>query len=536
MNSVAVILVALAAFVFGYIFYARKIESVFGIDPDRLTPAHTKTDGVDYIPARNWLVLFGHHFSSIAGAGPIVGPVIAVCVWGWAPALLWVVLGSIFIGGIHDLGSVVCSVREDGLSVGDVALRAISQKAKLVMSIFTFFALTLVVAVFAYLAADTFVKEPSIVIPSLGLIPLAMAVGFALYHLKWPLAPVTAIALAAIGLMIILGHRFPVALSGNSLNAWMIILLIYCYFASITPVNILLQPRDYLCSFLLFAGVLIAFAGILISHPTINTPAFIAHKTSQGYLWPMMFITIACGAVSGFHSLVASGTTSKQIGNERDAKRIGFGGMLMEGFVAVIVILLVTGGFTLAEFNRHIADQTSPVNMYGFGFGNVTRPILGKWGVFIALTILNAFILTTLDTATRITRYIAEELSGIKNRFFSTLVIVAFAGWLALGKDSAATPLWKIIWPAFGASNQLVAALALLIISCWLLSKNKPIRYSMVPAAFMLATSVTALCFQLIAYWQKKQIVLIVISVILLASAFYLTWEVVRLFRRRKIA
>jgi carbon starvation protein len=334
--------------------------------------------------------------------------------------------------------------------------------------------------------------------------------------------------------MIFAGHRLPITLGANPMATWIAVLLIYSCIASVIPVNILLQPRDYLSSFLLAAGILLGIAGILVSHPAMNTPVFIANKGSLGYLWPMMFITVACGANSGFHSLVASGTTSKQLANERYARRIGFGGMLMEGFLAVIVIVLVVGGFSLAEFNAHVAAQTSPVNMYGLGFGNMTAPLLGTWGKFIALTILNAFILTTLDSATRIARYVAQELFGIRNRYVSTMVIVLLAGWLALGKDSANTPLWKTIWPAFGASNQLVAALALLVISCWLLSKDRPVRYSLIPAMFMLATSVTALGFQIVKYWQNQQILLIVISVILLGSAFYLGLEVIRIFRQRK--
>lgn len=534
MNSIVVITVSAAVFIVAYKTYAARIERLFGVDPARPTPAVTKTDGLDYVPARNWLVLFGHHFSSIAGAGPIVGPVIAVCVWGWVPALLWVVVGSILLGGVHDFGSLMCSIREEGATIGDIASRSISRRAKVVLSIFTLLALILVIAVFAFFGADTFVQQPAIVIPSLGIIPLAMVVGLALYTFKWNPAAVTAGALVLVGLMIAAGHGMPVALQGGGLAVWMAVLLVYCYFASIIPVNILLQPRDYLSSFLLVGGIALAFAGILVSHPQMNTPAFIANKGSLGYLWPMMFITIACGANSGFHCLIASGTTSKQIASETHAKRIGFGAMLLEGFLATVVIVLIVGGFSLASFNEHVAAQTSPVNMYGLGFGSMTAPFLGTWGTFIALTILNAFILTTLDSATRIARYIAEELFGIRNRYISTMIIVVVAGWLALGKDSANTPLWKIIWPAFGASNQLVAALALLVISCWLLGKDKPVRYSMVPAIFMLGTSVTALCFQLVTYVQNRQIALIIITLILLGSAFYLALEVIRLFRRKQ--
>jgi len=536
MNAIFFIIISACAFILAYRFYVKRIEAIFDIDPNRQTPAFTKEDGLDYIPAKNWLVLFGHHFSSIAGAGPIVGPVIAVCIWGWAPAMLWVILGSIFLGSMHDFGSLMISIREEGSTIGDVAAKSISHKAKIVLLIFTLLALILVIAVFAYFGADTFVKQPEIVVPSIGIIPLAILTGFALYRFKLNSVGVTVTALVILGVMIYGGKFFPIDLGANSLSIWMAVLLVYCFFASIIPVNFLLQPRDYLSSFLLIAGMLLAVAGILVSHPTMNTPAFIANKGSLGYLWPMMFITIACGANSGFHCLIASGTTSKQLASESHAKRIGAGAMLLEGFLATIVIILIVGGFSLAEFNFHIKEQTSPVNLYGLGFGNITAPFLGKWGVFIALTILNVFILTTLDSATRIARYIFQELFGIKNRYFSTIIIVVLAGWLALAKDSSNTPLWKVIWPAFGASNQLVAALALLVITCWLLNKDKPIRFSLIPAIFMLVTSMTALGFQMVTYWKNQQILLIVISLILIGSALFLVIEVLKLFIRRQKA
>ena len=377
MNSVIVIGVSFFTFLWAYRVYTRKLESLFDIDPQRQTPAYTKEDGFDYVPAKNWLVLFGHHFSSIAGAGPIVGPVIAVMIWGWVPALLWVILGSIFLGSIHDFGALMISVREEGSTIGDIAQRTISQTAKLCLSIFTFLALILVIAVFAYFGADTFVKQPEIVVPSLGIIPVAILVGLALYKFKANTILTTVIGLCVLGVLVVVGHSLPVVLGKNSLVVWMVVLLLYSYVASIMPVNILLQPRDYLSSFLLIFGIVLALGGILFSHPQMNTPAFIANKGSLGYLWPMMFITIACGANSGFHSLIASGTTSKQLANEAHARRVGAGSMLLEGFLATVVIVLIAGGFSMMEFNWHIEQETSPVNMYGQGFGNITAPFLG---------------------------------------------------------------------------------------------------------------------------------------------------------------
>ena len=532
-NSVTLIVIVSTIFICGYKFYGDKITAIWKINENRTTPAVYKFDGVDFVPAKNWLVLFGHHFSSIAGAGPIIGPVIAVCFWGWGPALLWVIFGSIFLGAIHDFGSLMISVREDGSTINEIAERAISRKAKIILSIFTWLALILVIAVFAYLGADTFVKQPKIVLPSLGIIPVSVIFGIGLYRFRLNPVLMTSLGLIALAILIFLGDKNPVTLSGgNALATWIIILFAYCFIASTIPVNILLQPRDYLSSFMLIGGIILAVLGIFISHPDLKTPAYISTPNSIGYLWPMMFITVACGANSGFHSLIASGTTSKQLASEAHAKKIGVGGMIVEGFLASIVIILIAGGFSLPEFQQHIADKTSPVRMYGIGFGNMTAPIVGQWGVFMALTILNAFILTTLDSATRITRYITEELFGIKNRYLSTGIITILGAWLALGKDSADNPLWQTIWPAFGASNQLVAALALLVITCWLLGKKRPTLYSLIPAGFMLVTSITALALQTRDYWDHRQYLLIAVSVILIVSALYLANEVLITFKK----
>jgi len=534
MSSLTVLVGSAVFFFLGYRFYARRIESLWTIDQERQTPAYSKYDGVDYVPSQNWLVLFGHHFASIAGAGPIIGPALAVTLWGWGPSLIWIVIGSIFFGGIHDFGSLIISAKEEGRTIGEIAENAISRRAKIILSIFTWLALMLVIAVFAYFGANTFVTQPEVILPSFGIIPVAVLTGLGLYRFKMNPVLVTVLGLAAFGGLIVLGGMFPITLAVDQ-SVWIIVLLIYCFFASIIPVNYLLQPRDYLSSFLLAAGIIVALAGILISRPTMNAPMFIANKSSLGYLWPMMFITVACGANSGFHSLVASGTTSKQLANERYAKRIGFGAMMMEGFLAVIVIIMIVGGFSLFEFNGHILAKTAPVSMYGEGYGNITAPLLGKWGTFFALTVLNVFILTTLDSATRITRYISEELFQIKNRYLSSGIVVLCGGWLALGKDSAQNPLWQKIWPAFGASNQLVAALALMVIACWLLAKGKATKFALIPAVFMLVTSLTALVFLLIKNIQEQDITLIVVSSVLIISAGYLAFEVFSTYRKKMV-
>jgi len=524
MNSLLIVIIALILFFLAYRFYARKLEKLFDIDPKRATPAYSKFDSVDYIPARNWLVLFGHHFSSIAGAGPIIGPVIAVMLWGWLPALLWVVIGSIFIGGIHDFGSLIISAKEGGSSVADIARNAISRRAKIILSLFVWLALILVIAVFAYLCADTFVKEPKIVAPSLGLIPVAVVVGYFLYTLRANIALSTALGLAALAGLLLAGNFLAI---NGSIRFWIFILLVYCYLASILPVNILLQPRDYLCSFLLFFGVGCGYIGLFLARPGIAIPAYQRWSAGEGYLWPMLFVTVACGAVSGFHALIAGGTTSKQLANERHAKIIGYGGMIAEGVVAVLAIIAAGILFGRNDDFGAALKTLGPIGIFGKGYGVFTRPVLGGYAPFIAITILNAFILTTLDTATRIARYLTEELFGIKNRYLSTVIIIILSAALALSGK------WSKIWPAFGASNQLVAAFALFIIGCWLLTHKKAANFALWPAFFMLVTTVAALLFQLVRYYKNREITLFIVTAAMIILAGFMINEITQVLRRK---
>jgi carbon starvation protein len=526
MNSLVVVGVSLAFLFWAYRFYARKLESLWEVDPKRSTPAFAKYDSVDYIPAKNWLVLFGHNFASIAGAGPIIGPVIAVMLWGWLPALAWVVLGTAFIGGVHDFGSLMTSVREGGSSVADIAQQVISKRAKLIFSIFVWLALILIIAVFAYFCADTFVKEPKIVLPSLGLIPVAMVVGHFLYHTRMRPAIATVFGLVCLAALIWLGNRMPIA---GSMLVWLGVLFVYCFFASVLPVNILLQPRDYLSSFLLFFGVGAGYLGLLLSPPLMRMPAYHGWNTSEGYLWPALFITVACGAISGFHALVASGTTSKQLANERHAKRISYGGMVAEALVAILAIVGIAALFGRNENFALLLKNAGPIELYGESYGLITRKILGSYGPFIAITILNAFILTTLDTAARIARYLTEELMGIKNRYISTTLLLIISAALAVSGEG------KKIWQAFGAANQLMAALALFVLSCWLASKRKTMRFTLAPALFMFFTTIVALFLQAVTYFKQKDFILLSIVVLLIISSGFMIQEVaVSLTRKGK--
>lgn len=533
MNTLYIALGAIVLFWLGYLFYSRAFAKVWDIDPSRDTPAKTHYDGIDYMPAKHWTILFGHHFASIAGAAPIIGPILALGLWGWFPALLWIVLGSILFGGIHDFSSLMVSLRHGGTSIADVAKTVISRRAKIVFSIFIWLTLILVIAVFVHFCAQTFVVEQKIVIPTVGLIPVAMLIGFMLYDLKFNQTSTTILGLVFLGGLIILGNYFPLelvkltfkiqdfTLTLGPLQLWSIGLLIYAFFASITPVQILLQPRDYLCAFLLFAGIILGFAGIAFSRPEMQFPAFVAWKTDQGFLWPMLFVTVACGAISGFHSLIASGTTSKQLSNENDARKIGYGAMIAEGLVALLALLIVGGTFAGASSLNKVLDKGGgPVAAYSQGFAQVTKPFLGDWGGLIAVTILNTFILTTLDTATRIGRYLTSELLGIKNRCIATFIVIVFGGALALSGK------WSVIWPMFGTANQLVAALALIVVTAWLLSHEKSIKFTLLPSLIMLVTTIAALIYQIIRFIKTQDWLLVVIAFALLGLAFYILLEV----------
>ena len=521
MNSLAIVIASAAIFLFGYLVYSKKIEKFLRIDPRRKTPAYKKYDGVDYIPAKHWTILFGHHFASIAGAAPIIGPVLAISIWGWAPTLAWVVLGSVFIGGVHDYCSLLISVRHKGTSIADIAKDAISKRAKVVLLIFLWLTLILIISVFVDVCARTLVAKPEIVIPSLGLIPIAIVVGFLLYTLKLNQLSVTLVGLGLLAGAMILGRYFPIVLGGNALQTFSVILLVYAFIASVTPVNILLQPRDYLSSYLLLFGVLFGYAGIFMTRPDLQYPAFTGWADGKGLqLWPILFVTVACGAVSGFHSVVASGTTSKQIGSEKDVRRIGYGAMIAEGVLAVMTILVIAAAFKEKTVLAEVVEKgAGPVGAFAIGYNEVTKKFLGAYGGVFAVMVLNGFILTTLDTATRIGRYLSQELFRIKNRYAATIIVIALAGRLGLSGE------WNEIWPLFGTANQLIAALALIVITLWLLSRRKPVVYTLVPMLFMLVTSFGALVFKIVEYSGNGNSFLVVVASVLLGLAGFVIFE-----------
>ncbi|MBN2468097.1 MAG: carbon starvation protein A [Deltaproteobacteria bacterium] len=499
----------------GYRFYGSKIERLYGIDPDRKTPALEQYDGVDFVPARHWFVLFGHHFASIAGAAPIIGPVIAVSLWGWGPSIIWIVLGCVFMGGVHDFGALIASVRHKGGSIAEVGGVVIGKRTRVIFSSFIWMTLILIIAVFVFFSAKTYLAEPKVVLPSFGLIPVAMLVGHMLYTMRYNQLATTIIGLSLMIGLVALGNYLPIDLGENALLVWIVVLLIYCTIASVMPVQKLLQPRDYLCGLFLAAGMLFGYGGLILTHPHTDLPFYITWNSESGMLWPMLFVTIACGAISGFHSLVASGTSSKQLPNERYAKKIGYGGMLVEGGVAILALVAVMAGFKEHTSLAQMLGKggPGPISAFSQGFQVMTAPFFGSFGGIIAVTILNSFILSTLDTATRIGRYITQELFGLKNRYLATVIIVLLSGGLALSGK------WQQIWPIFGASNQLVGALALLVISGWLLVQKKPVLYTILPALFVLVTTIGALCFNAWQFIRQKDYLLLIIAIILMVLA-----------------
>ena len=401
MNSLTLLLVSAIILFIGYVCYGGYLAKKWGVDDNIKTPAHTKYDGVDYVPAKS-PVLLGHHFASIAGAGPIVGPIQAA-VFGWIPVALWVLIGSIFFGGVQDFGSLFASIRHDGKSIGEIIEFNMGRKGKKLFSLFAWLTLVLVVAAFANIVADNFVSTPQAASASMFFIILAILFGIAVYRFKMPLIPATIVGVILLFGCIYLGFLFPIVLSKQT---WIILLMIYIFVASVTPVWILLQPRDYLNSYLLYAMIIGALLGIFILRPEIQMEGFVGFNVEGQYLFPFLFVTVACGAISGFHSLVGSGTSSKQLYKESDAKKIGYGAMLIEGLLAIVA--LITVAYISNKQFGSLLGNGGPVNVFSEGIANFMMSFgipftVGK--TFTSLAI-SAFALTSLDTATRLGRFI----------------------------------------------------------------------------------------------------------------------------------
>jgi carbon starvation protein len=482
-------------------------------------------DGVDYCPAKA-PVLLGHHFASIAGAGPIVGPVIAAG-FGWVPVYLWVVFGAIFIGGVHDYTTIIASIRHQSKSIGYIIESYMGISGKKLFLLFAWATLILVIAVFTIIISDTFTHIPSSGTSSALFMMLAVLFGFSIYRMKAPLWAATVAGVILLALSIPAGDLFPLKLS---VFWWQILLFIYIFIASITPVWILLQPRDYLNSFFLYALIAGSTIGILFTGPDINLPAFSNFSLEKvGYLFPALFVTVACGAISGFHSIVGSGTTAKQLNKETDGRIIGYGGMLIEGILAVISLIAVASMFN----NEFITTLTTkgPVTAFSIGVSKflVSIPFLNisssSAQTFVALAV-SAFALTSLDTAARLARYMFQEYfetSGkpgqiglTKNRYFSTGITVLFGAALTLSGQSMS------IWPVFGSANQLLAALALLALTVWIANLKKNYLFTLIPMIFMFAVTLTALAMLVYTNFIDSNFSLSTISALLFLLAVML--------------
>jgi carbon starvation protein len=518
MLTIAILIGSILFFYFvGYRFYAGRLDrEVIQPDGSKSTPAVSQTDGIDFVPSKP-LVLFGHNFASIAGAGPVIGPIIAMHYFGWGLTLFWILVGNVFIGAVHDYITLMISVRNRGSSIAEIAESSMGIRAKSVFAIFLVLAMLLVVAVFGVVAAKTLIAQPEMVFPTFAIIPVSMILGWVIYQKNGNLAVASLIAVAVLILNIYIGFKFPIPLPDEGvlglspLMFWFVALMVYAGVASVLPVQILLQPRDYLSTYILFGSMTLAILGLLWVHPEINTPVYRgAVSDVQGPVWPMLFVLVACGAVSGFHSLVAGGTTSKQLATEVHGKPISYGGMLTEGVVAVVTVLLVGGGLywvaptggniDMATLGfRETLNSGGWILAFGNGFGNVVHqmlPILSfTFASMIAVLALNTFVLTTLDTAVRITRFIVQESLGprvpvFQNKYVTTIAVIILSYLIG------ATEGWQQIWPIFGATNQLIAAVALMVCSTYLMAAKKPTKYTLYPAVFMILTTIGALAWQ----------------------------------------
>ena len=522
MNSLVLLLICVAVLVIGYIFYGGWLCKQWGVGEGKTeTPAHTMEDGVDYVPAKA-PILMGHHFSSIAGAGPITGP-IGAAMFGWLPVTLWILIGGIFFGGVHDFGALFASVRNKGMSIGEIISANMSKRAKRLFIIFSYLTLILVVAAFASIVASTFgavydesgavdmaksATPASVAMISMLFIVIAIVFGFCVYRRNVPMGIASVVGVLAIAGIMAIGMNFhPIYLSTKT---WMWIVGLYIAISSVTPVWILLQPRDYLSSFLLYAMLGVAFFGVVAAHPTFDAsfPAFGGFAVDNGngvqYLFPVLFTTVACGAISGFHSLVSSGTTSKQLDKEKDARPIAYGGMLLECVLAVLTLCAIGYAYKWNAANPDNA-LVGATAIFGGGIAHMIDGIIpGSYQVLNSLLVLtySAFCLTSLDTATRLARFMFQEFwlepgqttkdvkEGWKkvmvNPYFATILTVVLG--ILLGMTGYAK-----IWGLFGAANQLLAGIGLLAVATWLGNAGKNNKMFLFPMGFMVIVTICSL-------------------------------------------
>ena len=575
MNSVTIALLGITVFYVGYRIYSKFLtEKIYGLDNSFITPAHELQDDVDYVPTKK-SVLLGHHYSSIAGAAPIVGPAIAV-IWGWLPAFLWVVLGSVFMGAVHDFGALVISLKHKGKSIGKITESILGPHSRTLFLIVIFLLVLIVIPVFSLIIAILFVDYPGSVIPINFEIFVAIIVGLTTYRSKRNMTLPSIIALLMLYFFIFIGWQYPVHITDFAgpfvklftssqtwvqflatgdytlirdaeILVWIHILMIYGFIASTLPVWILLQPRDYINSHQLIVGIGLIYLGLFFAHKPIVAPAFNMNPTGAPSFFPFIFITIACGAISGFHSLVSSGTTSKQVNKMTDARIIGYGGMLGEGLLALAAIMAATAGFDhLSAWTAHFEswDHSNALASKISAFVEGSSVFLSSIHIphdlsviFISVLIIS-FANTSLDTAFRIQRYVVGEFgeaysipSLSKNRYLQAGIATVTA--YAIAMSQAGGKGGMILWPLFGGSNQLVGGLALLVISVWLFQQRKVFWYTLIPMIFLTIVTSIAIFLELIRHISEGNILLVVLSITILFCEGWIITEGIQAFRKK---
>ena len=571
MSSIILVLFGLGIFFLGYKFYSHFIESrIYGIsDPDLVTPAHEFKDGIDFLPTKRH-ILFGHHFTSIAGAAPIIGPCVAAY-WGWLPALVWVVLGTVFMGAVHDFGALVVSIKEKGRSIADITASVISSRTRIMFLIFVMMLIWLVLAVFAMAIADLFVSIPSSVLPINIQIIVALIIGWIIYKKGMNSFIPSIIALGVLYLFVWLGTQIPLSFSllgwakDQQTSAWIIILFIYSGIASLLPVWLLLQPRDYINSHQLLVGLGLIFLGIAVANPIIQAPIIrTSFEASAPSIFPLLFVTIACGAISGFHGLVSSGTTSKQINSITDARLIGYGGMIGEGTLALASTICAVAGIGLVSTCNlpavgAVSDLTWSVYYDSWAHASANKAtafVLGGGALLESLGIspelaktlmavlVIAFAATTLDTATRIQRFIITELGIVlrfkllTNRYAATIaaifpaILLVFVN-VSLPSSTEAKQVAWVLWPIFGASNQMLAALTLMVLTLYFWQKNKPVLALLIPMILVMLVTIATLCLKAMEFYSQYTI-LFVIDLFLIGLVMWMIVEGIIVFQKKR--
>ena len=544
MQSLMIVLLGIAGMTFGWFVYSKFIATkIYQLDPDFVTPANEFNDGVDYVPTNKY-VLWGHHFTSVAGAAPIVGPAIAVY-WGWVPAVLWVTIGTVFFAGVHDFGALWASSRHKGKSIGALSEDVIGKRTRALFMVVVFLVLLMVNAVFGVVIAGAFVNTPNAVFPAWSAIVVALIIG-QLLHRNVNLTLLSVVGVMALYFSIYVGSIMPIELPtglfGLTANAnWIVILFIYAAIASMLPVWVLLQPRDFINGMQLFVGLFLLYGAVLLSLPDISAPAFNNSMTEDApSLMPLLFVTIACGAVSGFHGIVSSGTSSKQLDKETDARFVGYFAALGEGSLALITIVAVSGAALAAtpELWHEIYDKYGSAGAGTFIQGGA-QLITNGWGIPVGVsttllaTMVALFAGTTMDSGVRLQRYIIQEWGDIydialfKKGIFATLLAVTCCLLLAFGAGGASGSGGLSIWPLFGSTNQILAAMTLLVISVMLIKMGRPARYTMVPMIFVLVTSCWAAVLKLMEFWAAGNWLLVTIDIVVLVTSLMVILEAI---------